>query len=78
MKSLESTIWSSLNINDNLKLLFDVLHDIENHLGREASAVRDIAVALLLQSGKLQYSGLSGLGKKAMAVRELLREKMGL
>lgn len=65
-------------IHTAVRLLFDVLHDIENHLGPEAVMVRDMAVGLLLQSGKLQNSSSSGLGKKATAVRELLREKMGL
>ncbi|KAJ5204644.1 uncharacterized protein N7498_005523 [Penicillium cinerascens] len=65
-------------IHTAVRLLFDVLHDIENHLGREAVMVRDMAVALLLQSGKLQDISSNGLGKKATAVRELLREKMGL
>ena len=65
-------------IHTAVRMLLDALHDIENHLGRDAAVAREMAVALLLQSGKAPDGRPSGLGKKATAVKELLRQKMGL
>lgn len=61
-----------------VRMLLEVLHDIEGHLGRGAGVARDMAVTLLLNSGRRQDGSSGGLGKKATAVKELLREKMGL
>ncbi|KAF7548817.1 hypothetical protein G7Z17_g6811 [Cylindrodendrum hubeiense] len=65
-------------IHTAVRMLLDVLHDIEGHLGRGAVLARDMAVTLLLNSSRLQDGSSRGLGMKAAAVKELLREKMGL
>ncbi|KAK3307750.1 uncharacterized protein B0T15DRAFT_391055 [Chaetomium strumarium] len=64
-------------------MLLDALHDIESHLGCAGAVGRDMAVALLLKSGKSpedsDASSSGGLlARKATAVKELLRRKMGL
>ncbi|KAI1293951.1 hypothetical protein F5Y03DRAFT_373717 [Xylaria venustula] len=60
-------------------MVLDVLREIEAHVGGEALVARNMAVTLLLSNSSRQQEG-SGvdLGKKATAVKELLREKMGL
>ncbi|KAF9768363.1 hypothetical protein IL306_014364 [Fusarium sp. DS 682] len=65
-------------IHTAVRMLLDVLHEIEGHLGRGAVAACDMAVALLLNSGRPQNGSSRGLGIKAAAVKKLLREKMGL
>ncbi|RAK95568.1 Zn(II)2Cys6 transcription factor domain-containing protein [Aspergillus ibericus CBS 121593] len=65
-------------IHTAVRMLLDVLHDIEGHLGRGAVVARDMAVAMLLNSGRRQDGSSGGLGQKATAVKELLRERMGL
>ncbi|KAK4236131.1 hypothetical protein C8A03DRAFT_17189, partial [Achaetomium macrosporum] len=67
-------------IHTAVRMLLDALHDIESQLGRGATVARAMAVTSLLKSGKSPDSdGSSGaLGKKATAVKELLRQKMGL
>ncbi|PNP57259.1 hypothetical protein THARTR1_02789 [Trichoderma harzianum] len=65
-------------IHTAVRMLLDVLHEIEGHLGRGAVAACDMAVALLLNSGRPQNGSSRGLGVKAAAVKKLLREKMGL
>ncbi|KAL6903336.1 hypothetical protein GGI43DRAFT_401804 [Trichoderma evansii] len=65
-------------IHTAVRMLLDMLHEIEGHLGRGAVAACDMAVALLLNSGRPQNGSSRGLGIKAAAVKKLLREKMGL
>jgi hypothetical protein len=72
------TVLGLQQIHTAVCMLFDILHDIEGHLGHEAMVARNLAVTLLLSSGRRQDGSSSDLGKKATAVRELLREKMGL
>ncbi|KAK4149317.1 hypothetical protein C8A00DRAFT_18984 [Chaetomidium leptoderma] len=62
-----------------VRMLLGAMDDIEGHLGRGATVARAMAVALLLKSGTCGQDGSSaGLDKQATAVKELLREKMGL
>lgn len=61
-----------------MRMLLDVLHEIEGHLGRGAVVARDMAVTLLVNSGRCPNDSVRGLGKKATTVKELLRERMGL
>lgn len=65
-------------IHTAVRMLLDVLHDIEDHLGRGAMVARDKAVALLLSSVRRQNGSSGALSKKATAIKELVREKMGL
>ncbi|KAF4338367.1 transcriptional regulator [Fusarium beomiforme] len=65
-------------IHTAVRMLLDVLHEIEGHLGRGAVGVCDMAATLLLSFGKPQNGSARDLGIKAAAVKKLLREKMGL
>ncbi|PTB36087.1 hypothetical protein M441DRAFT_62121 [Trichoderma asperellum CBS 433.97] len=71
-------VLSLQQIHTAVRMLLDMLHEIEGHLGRGAVATCDMAVALLLDSGRPQNCSSRDLGIKAAAVKKLLREKMGL
>ena len=61
-----------------LSMLLDELSDIESQLGRGAAVVRGITVSSLLNSERRADGSDDNLNKKALAVKELLRKKMGL
>jgi hypothetical protein len=65
-------------INTAVRMLLDAMQDIEGHLGRGATVVRAMAVALLLKPGRCEDDSSAVLDKQATAVKELLRERMFL
>ncbi|KAF5704417.1 transcriptional regulator [Fusarium mundagurra] len=65
-------------IHTAVRMLLDVLHEIEGHLGREAVGACGMAATLLLSLSKSQNGTSRDVGMKATAVKKLLREKMGL
>ncbi|CAI7636914.1 unnamed protein product [Penicillium glandicola] len=60
-----------------VRMLLDVLQDIDGQLGGGAVIACNMAVGLLLNSSRQQGSSSHSLGKKAMMVKELLRERIG-
>ncbi|KIM92890.1 hypothetical protein OIDMADRAFT_36232 [Oidiodendron maius Zn] len=71
-------VLSLQQIHTAVGMLLDALQDIEGHLGSGAAVARVMALTSLLNSGKCQDANYGGLTKKATALKELLREKMGL
>ena len=76
--SYAGTALSLQQIHTAVRMLLDVLHEIEGHLGTGAVVARDVAVSMLLSSTRRQEGHAGGLLEKATAVKWLLREKMGL
>ncbi|KAJ5962616.1 hypothetical protein N7501_007557 [Penicillium viridicatum] len=60
-----------------VRMLLDVLQEIDGQLGGGAVIACNMAVGLLLNSSRQQGSSSRNLGKKAMMVKELLRERIG-
>lgn len=60
-----------------VRMLLDVLQDIDGQLGGGAVIACNMAVGLLLNSSRQQGSSSRNLGKQAMMVKELLRERIG-
>jgi hypothetical protein len=61
-----------------IRMLLDVLHEVESHLGPRGMVARDVTMNLLVNSGRCANDSSRGLEKKVATVKNLLLQKLGL
>lgn len=65
-------------MSNAVRIMLGMLQNIESKLGSGAAAARDMAMIMLINLGRMQESSADGFSKKAMTVKNLLRERIGL
>lgn len=61
-----------------IRMLLDLLSEVEGHLGPHGMVARDVTMTLLVNSGTCPIDSSRGLEKKVATVKKLLLQKMGL